>query len=119
MRTIPLIARRAFTYHGKTVQPGELIQATAVEAVSLRYRGQARFAPKAVVTAKPNTVIASAVVASAPEPVQPEPVADVSEFTPEPSESTEPTRDVVDDGELDALPKRRRSYKRRDMEAEE
>jgi hypothetical protein len=122
MRTILLIARRAFTYHGRTVQPGELIQASAIEAVSLRYRGQARFAPKAVVTPPPPPVTAK-VVTAATEPVQPEPpapVADVPEpepASPESSESIEPMREG-DEGDLETLPKRRRSYKRRDLEAE-
>jgi hypothetical protein len=115
MRTIPLIARRAFSYHGKTVQPGELIQATPIEAVSLRYRGQARFAPKAIVDSKPHAVTPSAVV---PTPAEPEPVSDFHEPEPVVEEPADLSSDGSPEPELEVPVRRRRSYKRRDLEAE-
>jgi len=99
MRTIALVARDDLTYQGQRVVKGAVFQAAPIDAAVLKYQEKVTFAPRG---ARSTT----AVPAPLPVPVPDEdPVLDAS-----PQPAADPDEKPV---------RRRRVYKRRDLEAED
>lgn len=97
---IRLIARMPLTYQDRAVRPGEVFEATPIDAAVLTYSpslarpAKARFAPPGAHTCLPDPV---GVTAPA---------------------STSTESEMLDE-EADEKPRRRRTYRRRDLVAEE
>lgn len=100
IKTLPMVARHAFAYDGRVVAKGERLNVPAIEAAVLRHQRKADFLHGQV---SPPTVPSSTITVSE-EAALIEGVAECSEESP-----------------LEAVsspPRRRRRYRRRDLEAE-
>jgi hypothetical protein len=99
MRGVKLVARQALDYRGRRYGRGEVFEARADDALALRYRKQADFAPTK------RQVMTAAIVA-----------AESSAESPESSDSSgsPPSPDATDPPEHDGS-RRRRPYRRRDL----
>lgn len=99
MRMITLVARAPLTYRGRAVRPGEVFAAAPIDAAVLTYSpslgrpAKARFAPPGARVVAPDVPLPEiAAVVLDPDPVEEEP---------------------------EEKPRRRRTYRRRDLVAEE
>jgi hypothetical protein len=116
MRLIRLIAQGALTYQGRTVGTGEVFEAAPIDAAVLTYHRQAIFAtgttPASPVPLDVRQQIERAVDAGIVVTAPGERVVPRAALPP-----TEPQTLVVD--VEPEKPKRRRSYRRRDLRAED
>jgi hypothetical protein len=116
MRTIVLVARGNVAYHGPhrsyAVAAGEVFEADAIDAAVLRYRNEVMFAPRGLRPSLPTTS------ASAPSPPMSSAIAEDATM---PRVRWCPPDAVVGEPltEPETPTRRRRTYARRDLEAEE
>lgn len=99
--TIALIALRALNYGGRSLGVGDQFEARPIDAAILTYRHHADFAPRASRPSTPSPHPAPLPIVIT-EPDEQEPISEPDEPAPE-----------------DPPKPRRRTYRRRDMKAED